>query len=54
MKKKWTVRGEVNIGIATDTPNGLYVPVIKNVEQKSILELAYEIVDITSRTREGR
>ncbi|MEC8277856.1 MAG: dihydrolipoamide acetyltransferase family protein [Myxococcota bacterium] len=49
-----TVRGEVNIGIATDTPQGLYVPVIKNVEQKSILELAIEIADITQRTREGK
>ncbi len=48
------VRGEVNIGIATDTPQGLYVPVVKNVEQKSILELAAEIRDITSRTREGK
>jgi pyruvate dehydrogenase E2 component (dihydrolipoamide acetyltransferase) len=53
-KMELTVRGEVNIGIATDTPNGLYVPVIKNVEQKSILELAREIVDITTRTREGK
>ena len=35
------VRGEVNIGIATDTPAGLYVPVIKNVEQKSLLQLAH-------------
>jgi pyruvate/2-oxoglutarate dehydrogenase complex dihydrolipoamide acyltransferase (E2) component len=49
-----TVRGEVNIGIATDTPQGLYVPVIKNVESKSILELAAEIADITARTRSGQ
>lgn len=49
-----TVRGEVNIGIATDTPQGLYVPVIKNVESKSILELAAEIADLTERTRNGK
>ena len=48
------VRGEVNIGIATDTPQGLYVPVIKNVEQKSILELAAEAADLSQRTREGK
>jgi pyruvate dehydrogenase E2 component (dihydrolipoamide acetyltransferase) len=47
------VRGEVNIGIATDTPQGLYVPVIKNVESKSLLQLAHEVVAITERTRNG-
>ena len=47
------VRGEVNIGIATDTPQGLYVPVIKNVESKSLLQLAHEVIDITDRTRNG-
>lgn len=49
-----TVKGDHNIGIATDTPNGLFVPVIKNVEQKSILHLAAELVDVTGRTREGQ
>ena len=48
-----TIRGEVNIGIATDTPQGLYVPVVKNVESKSLLELAAEIADLTARTRAG-
>jgi pyruvate/2-oxoglutarate dehydrogenase complex dihydrolipoamide acyltransferase (E2) component len=47
------IRGEVNIGIATDTPQGLYVPVIKNVESKSLLQLAHEVVEITERTRNG-
>ncbi len=48
------VRSSVNIGIATDTPQGLFVPVIKDVQSKNILELAYEIHDITTRTRENR
>lgn len=48
------VKGDVNIGIATDTPQGLFVPVVKNVEQKSILEIAAELADVTTRTREGR
>ncbi len=47
------VRGEVNIGIAVDTPQGLYVPVIKNVESKSLLQLAHEMADISERTRAG-
>lgn len=48
------VRGAVNIGIATDSPQGLYVPVVKNVQDKSILQLAHEVADLTQRTREGR
>ncbi|MEO0663378.1 MAG: dihydrolipoamide acetyltransferase family protein, partial [Planctomycetota bacterium] len=45
---------EINIGIATDTPNGLVVPVIRNVEQKSVLHLAAELGDLAARTREGK
>ena len=48
------VRGEVNIGVATDTPAGLYVPVVRNVRSKSILELARETADLTERTRAGK
>jgi pyruvate dehydrogenase E2 component (dihydrolipoamide acetyltransferase) len=48
------VRREVNIGLATDTPAGLYVPVVKNVERKSIFEIAQEIDDLTARTRDGK
>jgi pyruvate dehydrogenase E2 component (dihydrolipoamide acetyltransferase) len=48
------VRREINIGIATDTDAGLYVPVVRNVESKSILELAAEVADLTRRTREAR
>jgi pyruvate dehydrogenase E2 component (dihydrolipoamide acetyltransferase) len=48
------VKGDHNIGISTDTPNGLYVPVIRNVEQKSILHLAAELDDLVSRTRAGK
>ena len=48
------LRARVNIGIATDTPQGLFVPVVKDVQNKSILELAHEITDLTSRTRESR
>ena len=48
------VRKDVNIGIATDTDAGLYVPVIRQVDQKSLLELAAEVQDLTTRTRENK
>lgn len=41
-----------NIGFAVDTPEGLIVPVLRNVEQKSILDLAEELQDLTERARQ--
>lgn len=43
-----------NIGFAADTPNGLVVPVIKNADQKSILEISQEILDLSKRARENK
>ena len=43
-----------HIGIAVDTPNGLIVPVIKDVDQKSIWEIAAEIIDLATRGRQGK
>ncbi|MDG1984392.1 MAG: 2-oxo acid dehydrogenase subunit E2 [Planctomycetota bacterium] len=45
---------EVNIGVATDTDNGLVVPVIRNVESKGMLHLAAELADLAQRTRDGK
>ncbi len=42
-----------NIGVAVDTPNGLMVPVIKDVDKKGFLELAGELGDISQRARDG-
>ncbi len=53
-KFELVVKGDHNFGISTDTPNGLFVPVIKNVEQKSILRIAAEMTELTTRTREGK
>ena len=43
-----------NIGFAADTPNGLLVPVIKNADQKTILEISKEIIDLSKRARDGK
>ena len=43
-----------NLGIAIDTPNGLVVPVIKDIEQKSLLELATELAQTSAKAREGK
>ena len=40
-----------NIGVATDTPEGLMVPVVKNARDKSILELAQELTQLTEKAR---
>lgn len=43
-----------NIGIAVDTPTGLVVPVIKNADNKSILGLSEELMDLSERARIGK
>ncbi|WP_042350869.1 dihydrolipoamide acetyltransferase family protein [Bacillus massiliigorillae] len=47
------VKNYYHIGIATDTPAGLIVPVIKNANQKSIFQLAEEIKQLAAQAREG-
>ncbi|OOY50953.1 dihydrolipoyllysine-residue acetyltransferase [Solemya velum gill symbiont] len=44
----------VNIGIAVDTPNGLVVPVVKNVDKKGIFEIGAELMEISANAREGK
>jgi len=48
------IKKYLNIGIAVDTPEGLMVPVIKDVEKKTILDLALEIESLASRARERK
>ena len=43
-----------NIGVAVDTPRGLVVPVIQNVESKSIIQLAVELGEIAATARDGK
>ena len=53
-KEEIIVKGYYNIGFATDTPNGLMVPIIKNVDRKNIWELSSEIQDLAQRARTGK
>ncbi len=43
-----------NIGFAADTPNGLVVPVLKNADQKGILQIAKEMTELSLKAREGK
>ena len=43
-----------NIGFAADTPNGLVVPVLKNADQKGVLQIAKEMGDLSAKAREGK
>jgi len=44
----------VHIGVAVDTPDGLVVPVVRDVDRKGILELSHELADVSARARDGK
>ena len=43
-----------NIGVAVDTPNGLVVPVIRNCDQKNVLQVASELTEIAMKARDRK
>ena len=43
-----------HIGVAVDTPGGLVVPVVRNVDQKGVLQLAKELGEISAKARDGK
>lgn len=43
-----------HIGVAVDTPNGLVVPVIRNCDQKNVLQVAAELTDVAVRARDRK
>jgi pyruvate dehydrogenase E2 component (dihydrolipoamide acetyltransferase) len=43
-----------NIGFAADTPNGLVVPVLKNADQKGLLEISREMAELSKKARDGK
>jgi len=48
------VKRYYHIGVAVDTPGGLVVPVVRNVDQKGILQLAKELAETSAKAREGK
>ncbi len=44
----------VNIGVAMDTPDGLVVPVIRDCDRKSLIELAHELINTSKRARDKK
>ena len=44
----------VHVGVAVDTPDGLVVPVVRDVDRKGILEISRELADLSARARDGK
>ena len=47
-------RKSVHVGVAVDTPRGLLVPVIRDVDRKGIIELAVELANVSEKARGGK
>ncbi|KAA6185097.1 dihydrolipoyllysine-residue acetyltransferase [Thiohalocapsa marina] len=43
-----------HIGVAVDTPNGLVVPVIRDVDKKGVFDLARELMEMSNKARDGK
>ena len=52
--EKLILKKYFHIGVAVDTPNGLMVPVLRDVDRKGIIDLARELMEISARAREGK
>ena len=52
--EKLVLKNYFHIGVAVDTPNGLVVPVIRDVDKKGLLEIAKELGDVSERMRAGK
>ena len=48
------IKNYYHLGFAVDTPNGLVVPVIRNVDQKGVIAIAKEMADLAGLAREGK
>jgi len=52
--EKLVLKNYFHIGVAVDTPNGLVVPVIRDVDKKGLLEIAKELGEVSERMRGGK
>ena len=52
--QRLTLKKYINIGVAVDTPNGLVVPVFKDVNKKGIIELSRELLEVSKKARAGK
>jgi pyruvate dehydrogenase E2 component (dihydrolipoamide acetyltransferase) len=53
-KAELVLKRYYHIGVAVDTPTGLVVPVIRNVDQKSVLQLAAELTELAAKARDRK
>ncbi len=53
-KESLVIKQYLHIGVAVDTPEGLVVPVIRDVEQKGLIELAKELAEVSERARASK
>ncbi|OTA37295.1 hypothetical protein BTJ68_02701 [Hortaea werneckii EXF-2000] len=53
-KPELTYRGSHNFGVAVDTPSGLLVPVVKNVQDLSIVEISQQLKQLSEKARSGK
>jgi len=49
-----TLKKYYNLGVAVDTPNGLVVPVVRDVDKKGLFDIARELAEISQRARDGK
>jgi pyruvate dehydrogenase E2 component (dihydrolipoamide acetyltransferase) len=48
------IKHDLHLGFAADTPNGLVVPVVRDVDHKGLLEIAAELTDLSGKARDGK
>ena len=53
-EEELVIRGKINIGVALNTDRGLLVPVIRDVDKKSVIDLALELTALSEKLRQER